>query len=159
MAIDAAIQQTWDEVRALYHTQVRPIVMQSFGLLFTPVDQWLKAHKVELWSGHVTACTFGFNFWPSMHIDHDIWFTVLVVLRMGQGHAGGGDFAFPRMGHVLEMRTRDVFIYNPYELHGTTEIDLTGTPETSGLLLIAFYCKKDGVKGRSGTCAAIPQHM
>ena len=69
------------------------------------------------------------------------------------------EVAFPRMGHVLEMRARDVFIYNPYELHGTTEIDLTGTPETSGLLLIAFYCKKDGVKGRSGTCAAIPQHM
>lgn len=107
----------------------------------------LKAYDVLLWSEHVTTCTFGFNFWPRMHIDKDISFTVLVVLRMGQGHTGGGAFAFPRMGHVLQMKARDVLIYNSDELHGTAEIDLTGTPEGSGLLLIAFYCKGVVLRG------------
>ena len=112
-----------------------------------------------LWVDHITACTMGLNFWPRMHKDEDIWFTVLVRLQVGARKVPGGDFAFPAMGWVLQTEPRDVLIYNPDEFHGTTEMDLTEVVAGEGEVLIAFYCKKKAVKGRAATCMAVPRKV
>ena len=143
-------------MRALYIADIQPIVDSYFGILFRPVQQWFSHRGISLWAGQVTACTMGLNFWPHMHKDRDIWFTVLLRLHVGSHKAGGGHFAFPEMGWVLLTEAMDILIYNPDEFHGTTEMDLTGIPAGQGILYIAFYCKKDVVKGRIGTCMAQP---
>jgi hypothetical protein len=156
---DYQIMQIWEKVRSMYHTHIAPIVADSFGLLFESVNMWLVEHNVGLWVDHVTACTMGLNFWPRMHLDEDIWFTVLVRLQVGARTVPGGDFAFPAMGWVLQTEPRDVLIYNPDEYHGTTEMDLSEVLAGEGEVLIAFYCKKKAVKGRAATCMADPRKV
>jgi hypothetical protein len=52
----------------------------------------------------VSGVTAGKLFWSRSHIDHDVWFTILVCLDYGRGILGGGDFGFGSVGHVILNR-------------------------------------------------------
>ncbi len=39
----------------------------------------------------MSGVTAGKLFWSRSHIDHDVWFTVLVCMDYGRGILGGGD--------------------------------------------------------------------
>jgi hypothetical protein len=91
----------------------------------------------------VSGVTAGKLFWPRSHIDHDVWFTVLVCLDYGRGILGGGDFGFGSVGHVMQCKHGDVIVYNPTHPHGTTEFDLHPNEPESGRLFFAFFMKKN----------------
>ena len=100
-------------------------------------------NKVGLHSYFVSGVTAGKLFWPRSHIDHDVWFTVLVCLDYGRGIIGGRDFGFGSVGHVLQCKHGDVIVYNPTHPHGTTEFDLHPNEPESGRLVFAFFMKKN----------------
>ena len=49
---------------------------------------------------------------------------------------------FGSVGHVLQCKHGDVFVYNPTHPHGTTEFDLHPNEPESGRIFFAFFMKK-----------------
>lgn len=94
---------------------------------------------------HVTSVTAGELFWPRSHIDRDFWFTILLVLDVGDGPECGGDWAVADCGTGLKLVGGDVLVYNPSSLHGTTEFQLA-TSQSSRRML-AFFCSKNVLAG------------
>ena len=131
------------KLRGIFRNHVYPIVCNEFRWLFHPINSWLVMNKVVLHSYFVSGVTAGKLFWPRSHIDHDVWFTVLVCLDYGRGVNGGGDFGFGSVGHVLQCKHGDVFVYNPTHPHGTTEFDLHPNEPESGRIFFAFFMKKN----------------
>ena len=78
-------------------------------------------------------------------------YTALVKLHRGKGPIEGGDFAFAEEGWVLKVEAGNILIYDPLELHGTTEMHLAGPDD--GCIYIAFYVKKAIVGAAAGTMA------
>ena len=83
------------------------------------------------------------SFMTLMQLEMPVWFTVLVCLDYGRGVNGGGDFGFGSVGHVLQCKHGDVFVYNPTHPHGTTEFDLHPNEPESGRIFFAFFMKKN----------------
>ena len=42
------------------------------------------SEDIKLWSLHVTAAGMAELFWPRSHIDVDGWYTILVVIDLGE---------------------------------------------------------------------------
>ncbi len=59
----------------------------EFGWLFDPIIYWLKQHKVELYAHFVSNVTAGKLFWPGLHTEPDVWYTVLVCIDYGRGYS------------------------------------------------------------------------
>lgn len=78
-------------------------------------------------------------------------YSALVKLHRGKGPIEGGDFAFAEEGWVLKVEAGNILIYDPMELHGTTEMHLAGPDD--GCIYIAFYVKKAIVGAAAGTMA------
>lgn len=114
--------------------------MQSFGSLFDPVISWLREFDIHLFADFVSSVALGDLYWARAHVDDDAWYTVLVVVDIGEGLHAGGDFGFPTLGTVLELHHGDVLFFNPSFLHACTE----SVPKLAGSrLFISFYCKAD----------------
>ncbi len=71
-----------------------------------------------------SVLTSGKLFWPRLHIDPDVWFTVLVCLDYGRGIICRGAFGFVTFGHVLQCKQGDVIVYSSTHPHETTEFDM-----------------------------------
>ena len=76
---------------------------------------------------------------------------MLCKLHRGNGPIEGGDFAFAQEGWVLKVGPGNVLIYDPLELHGTTEMHLAGPDD--GCIYLAFYVKKAIIQARAATMA------
>jgi hypothetical protein len=96
-----------------------------------------------LYSYFVNGVTAGKLLWPRLHIDLNVWFTVLVCLDYGKCIIHKRNFGFGSVGHVLQCKHGNVIVYNPTHTHGTTEFDLHPNEPESGQLLFAFFMKKN----------------
>ena len=67
------------KLRGIFMKHVYPVVRNEFGWLFDPINNWLEMNKVVLHSYFVSGVTAGKLFWPRSHIDHDVWFTWIMV--------------------------------------------------------------------------------
>jgi hypothetical protein len=108
------------KLRTFFMKHIYPIVRNKFGWLYEPINCWLEKSNVMLYSYFVSGVTAGKLFWPRLHIDPDVWFTVLVCLDYGRGIIRGGDFGFGSVGHALQCK-HGLQSNTP---HGTTEFDL-----------------------------------
>ena len=104
------------ELRAIFMKHVYPIVQNEFGWLIDPLNSWLENNIALLNSYFVSGVTASKLFWPRSHIDHDVWFTVLVCLDYRRGIICGGDFGFGSVVRVLQCKHGDVIVYNPLNL-------------------------------------------
>jgi hypothetical protein len=120
------------KLRTYFMKHIYPIVRNEFGWLYEPMNCWLEKNNVMQYSYFVSGVTAGKLIWPRLHIDHDVWFTVLVCLDYGRGIIHGRDFGFGSVGHVLQCKHGSVIVYNPTHPHGTTEFDLHPNEPESG---------------------------
>lgn len=114
--------------------------MQSFGALFKPVLSWMEKYDLHLFVDCVSSVGLADLYWPRAHVDNDAWYTILVVVDMGDGLESGGDFCFPTHGTVLKLCSGDVLFFNPAYTHACTEP--IAKPHGSRLC-VSFYCKSD----------------
>ena len=149
IASDTRFREILCEIQAVYLEFIHNIVLQSVGDIFLPVLTWLKDMQIELFCDQSTAATGGKGFVPRSHIDPDIWMTVLVRLCEGADIRAGGDFAFARAGWVLETRPGDVLIYDPLELHSTTEMHHRSAHDNC--IYLAFYMKQSALDSRKAS--------
>jgi hypothetical protein len=75
-----------------------------------------------LYSCFASGVTAGKFFWPRLHIDLDVWFTVLVCLDYGKDIVHGGDLGFGSVCHELQCKHGNVIVFNPTHPHGTTDL-------------------------------------
>ena len=159
----------YEELQAVYRNYIHPIVRKYLFAEFRLVERWMKRKDVSFFAFQVCGVTFGTVFWPVSHVDHDIFFTVLVVLEAGHytfqdpplGVHTGGHFVFPCQGAGFSLVPGDIIVYSPVVPHGTTEF---GAPRIGVLrekcypfrrvhaenvykVMAAFYVKADIVKG------------
>ena len=127
-----------EKLRGIFNNHIYPIIMHEFGWLYEPVVAWLDEQHVILFSCFVSGVTAGRLFWPRLHTDSDVWYTVLVCIDSGEGIKGGGDFGFGSNGHVLQCSHGDILDYNPTHHHGTTKFSLIPNDENSGRIFLHF---------------------
>jgi hypothetical protein len=90
-------------------------------LIYLYIIHWLKQHKVAPYAHFVSGVTAGKLFWPQLHTDPDVWYTVLVCINYRRGVQSGGNFSFASIGRVLRCNHCNVLIYNPKHYHATTD--------------------------------------
>ncbi len=122
----------WSKLRTFFMKHIYPIVWNKFGWLYEPIICWLEKNNVMLYSDFVSGGTAGKLFLLRLHIDPNVWFTVLICLDYGRGTFHGGDFGFGSVGHVLQCKHGNVIDYNATHPHGTAEFDLHPDEPESG---------------------------
>ena len=129
-----------------------PRVYKYLPAEFRAAEKVLEILDMVLFEGVFSCGTFGELFWPRAHIDVDAFYCVIVCV---EGHTispdfigprecvFGGEFTFPALGHALEISSGDVFVFNPYEFHGTAEIRVSSS--NASRVMCAFFCKKGAI--------------
>ena len=131
---------------------VLPRVKAYLGdLLDIPLDVLREIGLYERgpFMGYYVSCACGTLFWPRVHVDDDVWLTILVAL--GDCAAGGG-WANPTCGVIHEVHAGDILVVNPRVAHGTCEFgDVNADRE-----MIAVYMSTGCFRGAlTSMCVAM----
>jgi hypothetical protein len=104
----------------LFSDRVLPRVRKYIACLLDVPEHAMR--EVGLGKGPFMSCWFsiacGDRFWSRMHVDDDVWVTLL--LAMG-GCEDGGGWANPSCGVIQKVHAGDIYVVNPQVVHGTCE--------------------------------------
>ena len=114
-----------------------------FGLLDAPVDFLRRGGIDHLYLGYFGTATSGYSYWNGVHVDDDVWITIMV--SFGNCEAGG-DLIHPPLGRGHRLMEGDILIVNPAMPHATTEF-LYAEGTCIDRFVLALFVKKDCVSG------------
>ena len=89
---------TFHAMRAFARNVIEPKLMRLLYLEMMSLKLFILDQSIVPWNDVFCGCTVGKFFWPTSHLDMDLWWTGLICVDTVENGVLGGDWSFPDSG-------------------------------------------------------------